>query len=91
MPSANKPRVLFVGPYPPPYSGPEMGMKLFLESSLKDQFDISFLCTNVRKSNAKKGSFGFAMIVAFVMFFSRLTWKLISVRPKVVYLSLIHI
>ncbi len=38
-----KPRVLFIGPYPPPYAGPEMGMKLFLDSSLKDEFQILYL------------------------------------------------
>ena len=54
-----KPKILFIGPYPPPYSGPEMGMKLFLESSLKDEFQIFFLKTNVHKSNAQKGKFDF--------------------------------
>lgn len=78
-------RVLFIGPYPPPYSGPEMGMKLFLESSLQEKYSISFLCTNVRKSNKNKGRFGLAMVFAFARFFSILLWKLVTVRPKVVY------
>ena len=60
-------------------------MKLFLDSSLKDRFDLSFLCTNVRKTNTKKGAFGLAMIVAFVRFFSQLLWMLLKVRPRVVY------
>jgi len=38
-----KQKVLFIGPYPHPYSGPEMGMKLFLDCSLKDEFQIFFL------------------------------------------------
>jgi len=38
-----KPKVLFIGPYPPPYAGPEMGMKLFLDCSLKNEFQILYL------------------------------------------------
>jgi len=78
-------RVLFIGPYPPPYSGPEMGMKLFLESSLKDDFQILFLKTNVRKSNAMKGRFDFTAFVAFFRFLSSLLYIMIRYRPALAY------
>ena len=38
-----KPKVLFIGPYPPPYTKQEMGMKLFLDCSMKDEFQILYL------------------------------------------------
>lgn len=85
--SAKLNRVLFIGPYPPPYSGPEMGMKLFLESSLQEKYSISFLCTNVRKSNKNKGRFGLAMVFAFARFFSILLWKLVTRSPQGCLLS----
>jgi glycosyltransferase involved in cell wall biosynthesis len=78
-------KVLFIGPYPPPYSGPELGMKQFLESSLQDRFEIVFLKTNFRTSNEKKGSFDYQMVLAFFVFFYRLVLLLIRNRPNVAY------
>ena len=80
-----KEKVLFIGPYPPPYAGPEMGMKLFLESSLKDEFQIFFLNTNVRKSNAAKGMFDSKACLAFFRFVFSLLYMIIRYRPVLAY------
>jgi len=80
-----KKKILFIGPYPPPYSGPEMGMKLFLESSLTDHFKIYHLKTNVRKSNVNKGRFDYQMIFAFFLFVFRLIHMIIRFHPELVY------
>lgn len=80
-----KPRVLFIGPYPPPYAGPEMGMKLFLDSFLKDEFQIFFLNTNVRKSNATKGRVNFTLFLAFFRFVFSLLYMIIRYRPALAY------
>ncbi len=80
-----KPKVLFIGPYPPPYAGPEMGMKLFLDSSLKDEFQIFFLNTNVRKSNATKGRVNFTLFLAFFRFVFSLLYMIIRYRPALAY------
>ncbi len=82
---ANRPRVLFIGPYPPPYSGPELGMKLFLESSLAKQFAIRFIKTNHRTDNAQKARLDLATAKAFFLFFSRLLYELMRHRPEAVY------
>ena len=61
-------------------------MKLFLESEvLRSDFDIRFLCTNVRKSNQHKGKFGTVMLLAWVVFFARLFWELCRYRPRLAY------
>ena len=60
-------KVLFIGPYPPPYAGPEISMKYLLESPLSQRFDVSFLNTNVRKSNAKKGNIDIFLVWAFFL------------------------
>jgi glycosyltransferase involved in cell wall biosynthesis len=80
-----KDTLLFIGPYPPPYSGPEMGMKLFLESSLKDEYQIIFLRTNVRKTNKNKGKIGPITIIAFFRFLASLIYRIIRYRPALAY------
>lgn len=80
-----KPRVLFVGPYPPPYSGPETAMKTLLESELSKRYNIKFLKTNVRSSNAQKGKLDFHLVIAFFSFVTRLIAALLDHRPIMVY------
>jgi len=78
-------KALFIGPYPPPYAGPEMGMKLFLESSLKDEFQIFFLNTNVHKSNAMKGRMDVTAFLAIFRFILCLLCMIIRYRPVLAY------
>jgi len=84
--SPKKSKVLFIGPTPPPYSGPELSMQQFLESEpLNDAFEISFLKTNFRSDNTKKGKLDLAMLTNFFIFFSKLLKLLITNRPQCVY------
>ena len=83
--NGKKTKALFIGPYPPPYSGPELGMKYFLESDLRNKFDITHLKTNVRKSQVNKGRFDLAMITAFFRFMWKLSGILVWNRPKLAY------
>jgi glycosyltransferase involved in cell wall biosynthesis len=85
METKKKLKVLFIGPYPPPYAGPELGMKLFLESSLRREYDIVFLNTNVRKSSVDKGRIDMKAVIAFFRFFFLLTVLVLRHRPKLVY------
>ncbi len=81
----NKPNILFVAPFPPPYSGPENSAKMFIESSVKDVFDLYILNTNFRKSNHNKGEIGFLMACAFFLLNYRLVKSLIQYKPDIVY------
>lgn len=82
----NKPKILFVGPTPPPFSGPELSMQQFLESDILNQvFLIRFLKTNFRPDNTKKGVIDASMIVNFFKYFFKLIKLLIKERPKCVY------
>jgi len=80
-----KEMVLIIGPLPPPCAGPEQAMKALLDSPLSEAFDVSFLNTNFRKTNAEKGKPGLAMVGAFFVFFAKLILLLASHRPKLVY------
>lgn len=83
---SNKPKVLFVGPLPPPFSGPELSMKQFLDSKiLRHNYDISFLKTNFRKDNTKKGKLDLAMFSNFFSYFFSLIKLLVRNRPQCVY------
>ncbi|MFT7049602.1 MAG: glycosyltransferase involved in cell wall biosynthesis [Psychroserpens sp.] len=84
--SSKKSKILFIGPTPPPYSGPELSMQQFLGSSLlNDAFEIEFLKTNFRTDNTKKGKLDVSMITNFFVFFSKLLRLLVFIRPKCVY------
>lgn len=82
---ARKPRLLFIGPLPPPYSGPEMVTKMLIDSSLSQRFSISFICTNVRTSNESKARINLEALTAFSRFFFCLMRELIRFSPEVVY------
>lgn len=62
-----------------------MGMKLFLESSLSQDYRISFLNTNVRNTNVTKGKLDLVMILAFFRFIAILVYMLIRHRPTLAY------
>ncbi len=80
-----KHRLLIVGPYPPPYSGPDVQMKTILGSSIRDRFDITFLNTNIRSSNAQRGKLDLSAAAAILRFYLRLIRLLIGRRPALVY------
>lgn len=79
-------KILFVGPYPPPLSGPELGMQMFLQSEfLNRNLNILFLQTNFRKKNKYKGKFGLPMVINFFKYFVRLVHKLSSSDVSAIY------
>ena len=84
--SNKKTKILFIGPTPPPYSGPELSMQQFLESELLNEaFDIKFLKTNFRRDNTKKGKLDASMLTNFFIFFSKLLSVLIFNKIQCVY------
>lgn len=80
-----KNKILFVGPLPPPYAGPEISAKMFTECAINDHFIIEILNTNFRKSNSEKGKIDLQIFIAFFKLTWNLTSKIIKHRPKVVY------
>ena len=85
MTSPQNPKLLIVGPYPPPFAGPEMAIKALLESPISETCLVEHLSTNVRRDNASKGKPGLGLVVAFFRFTSRLVKRLFQFRPDAVY------
>ena len=81
----NKSKLLVVGPYPPPYSGPESSMKLFLESPIRNHYNIRFLNMNFRKDNHKRGKIDLTSLAGIAQLLFRLCTALIVFRPHAVY------
>lgn len=84
--TSNRPKILFIGPLPPPYSGPELSMEQFLESeTLNQAFQIKFLKTNFRADNTNKGKLDIRMFANFFLFFFKLVKILIFNNIKCLY------
>jgi glycosyltransferase involved in cell wall biosynthesis len=79
------PKLLVIGPYPPPYSGPELGTKLLLDSDVSRVFRVRFLNTNVRRDNAAKGRVDGRLVLAFILYLARLLRAMLVFRPDVAY------
>lgn len=61
------PKVLFLAPTPPPYAGPEVISKMFLDTfgKIDCPFKIIHLRSNIRKENLKKGIMDLEGVLAF--------------------------
>ncbi|KPJ72626.1 hypothetical protein AMJ52_05740 [candidate division TA06 bacterium DG_78] len=83
-----KPRILIVGPTPPPYIGPSVATKLILESELKNDYQIVHLETADRRSTTNIGIFDLRNIfLAFIHIF-KLSAILITSSPHIVYIPI---
>lgn len=83
--SAGGMRLLIVGPLPPPFSGPEIGTQLFLESRvMRERFVIGCVNTTVRSSNSDKGRVDLTMAYAYAKYVVQLLRALLIFRPRVV-------
>ena len=80
-----KPKLLVIGPLPPPLSGPEVVTKNLIESrTLNDRYEVIHLNTTVRKSNHAKGKLDALMIWAFISYLFRFVCCLIITHPDYV-------
>ncbi len=86
-PKEVQPRILFVVPLPPPCAGVEEISQLLVGSDTFDQYELSVLRSNVRDTNAAKGKFDVKGVSRVLSITLRLFWKLISIRPRLVYLT----
>ncbi len=60
-------------------------MKLFLDSELRERYQIVFLKTNFRKTNRNKGKITPISAIAVFWFFARLVHRIVHCRPALAY------
>jgi glycosyltransferase involved in cell wall biosynthesis len=86
--SVVKAKILFIAPLPPPYAGPEVQSTILLTSSLKNEFDLIHLCSNLHAKNQDKGKIDFVSSVRFINLILKMLLAILVKRPKVVYTQL---
>jgi glycosyltransferase involved in cell wall biosynthesis len=88
MPSAKpRPRLLVIGPLPPPLGGVQLVMQMQLRSSLAREFELHALDTSKRQLRWAVDNPTWKTPLYFVRDFSRLVRALLRVRPDV---TLVH-
>ena len=81
-------KVLLVGPLPPPVHGVSVMQKVLVESDLRNRFDLHSLDLADRTGNAQQtmGRLTLRNVSSAIASSLRLFWKMLSRRPKVVFL-----
>lgn len=83
---SDKPRLLILGPLPPPVGGVETVTKAVLESSALNSFEISHCDTTKGRPKQTQGKFDLGNIQWALIHFSRMWKSCWKVRPAVVYM-----
>lgn len=84
----SRPKILVIGPTPPPYNGMSVATQNVLESSLKEQFDLIHLDTADRRGLANVGRLDFTNVCLAIWHFLRFAYLLVVERPQIVYVPI---
>ena len=83
-----KPRVVFLGPVPPPYMGPTLATEVILGSSLSEEFELIHLDTSDHREIETLGAIDFWNIYLALKFYVLLLWMILRFRPQLVYVPI---
>lgn len=83
-----KPRVLFLGPLPPPYMGPTLATEVILRSRLAGEFDLVHLDTSDHREIDTLGLLDFTNIRLAITHYLQLFWMILRHRPCMVYIPI---
>ena len=83
-----KPRVLLVGPVPPPYMGPTLATVVILQSSLNEQFELIHLDTSDHRDIDTLGAIDFANIYLALKGYWQMLVAIVRHRPALVYIPI---
>lgn len=84
----DKPKLLLIGPTPPPYHGVAVAIRHLLTSRLTDEFDVTHLDLADRRGIAHVNKPDWHDVVLFIRQWLRLWRLLLTRRPQIVYLVL---
>jgi glycosyltransferase involved in cell wall biosynthesis len=83
-----RPRILVLGPVPPPYMGPTIATTVILQSRLKEEFELIHLDTSDHREISTLGAIDFWNIYLPIKFYLLLIWMIIRTWPEVVYVPI---
>jgi glycosyltransferase involved in cell wall biosynthesis/asparagine synthetase B (glutamine-hydrolysing) len=83
--ATRRPRLLVVGPLPPPMGGVQIANQLLILSSLADDADIHVVDTSKKALRWAVESTSWRAPFDFARHATRLTWRILRLRPDVVY------
>jgi glycosyltransferase involved in cell wall biosynthesis len=86
--ASDKPKLLLIGPTPPPYHGVAVAIRRLLASRLMDEFDVTHLDLADRRGIAHVNKPDWHDVVLFIRQWFRLWRLLLTRRPQIVYLVL---
>lgn len=84
--TARRPKVLVIGPTPPPYHGGSVATEYVLNSSLRDGFELIHLDTSDRRGLENAGRFDLTNVALAFVHGARFVRLLLARRPDVVYI-----
>ncbi|OGW29168.1 MAG: hypothetical protein A2X59_08115 [Nitrospirae bacterium GWC2_42_7] len=83
-----KPRVIFLGPLPPPLMGPSLATELILTSKIIDEIDLIHLDTSDHRDIDTLGSVDFTNIYLAIKNYAMLFILILKHRPVAVYIPI---
>jgi glycosyltransferase involved in cell wall biosynthesis len=81
-----KPRVLFLGPVPPPHMGPSLATVVILDSRLREEFELIHLDTSDPRELDTLGAIDFRNIWLALKFYVQMIVAIVRHRPALVYI-----
>lgn len=86
---ANRPRVVIIGPTPPPFHGMSVFTRQLLDSPvLAEAYELIHLDTADRRESDNMGRFELGNVVLGLRHGSRLAWLMVRHRPEIVYVEI---
>jgi glycosyltransferase involved in cell wall biosynthesis len=85
---SDKPKLLIIGPTPPPYHGVAMAIRTLLDSKLGESFEVRHLELADRRGIQHVNKVDAYDAALFLKQWFLLVWLLITIRPQMVYLVL---
>ena len=88
MSSEHSPRILVIGPTPPPYNGVSVVMDTLLSSDIAKKFELVLLDTADRRGLTNVGRFDWHNVTLALRHGLAFLWLLIPRRPDIIYIPI---
>ncbi len=86
--SRKRPRVLIIGPTPPPYMGPTLATEIILDSRLSETFELLHLDTSHHDTLATLGAISQRNVYSALKHSAQLVAVIVKKRPDIVYIPI---